>query len=86
MIKDISHSFFSTPDLNLAVVISLSYPLDCIENLSGKRSVFVFKREDGLDQLIESFWRRELRVEPIQFSEQKKLLLLQIGNGEGCGF
>lgn len=78
--------YFSTPDLNLAVVISLSYPLDCIENLSGKKSVFVFKREEGLDQLMESFWKRELRVEPIQFSEQKKLLLARIGNGEGRDF
>lgn len=77
------NEYFSTPDLNLAVVISLSYPLDCTEKLSDKKSVFVFKREEGLDQLIESFWRRELRVEPIQFSEQKKLLLLQLGNGEG---
>ena len=78
--------YFSTPDLNLAVVVSLSYPLDCIERLSDKKSSFVFKREEGLDQLIESFWRRELRVEPIQFSEQKKLLLLQVGNREGCDF
>lgn len=80
------NEYFSTPDLNLAVVISLSYPLDCIEKLSDRKSVFVFKREEGLDQLIESFWRRELRVEPIQFSEQKKLLLLQVGNREGCDF
>ena len=80
------NEYFSTPDLNLAVVISLSYPLDCIENLSGKKSVFIFKREEGLDQLMESFWKRELRVEPIQFSEQKKLLLARIGNGEGCAF
>lgn len=78
--------YFSTPDLNLAVVISLSYPLDCIEKLSDKKSVFVFKREEGLDQLMESFWKRELRVEPIQFSEQKKLLLVRIGNKEGCDF
>jgi hypothetical protein len=78
--------YFSTPDLNLAVAVSLSYPLDCIEKLSDKKSVFVFKREEGLDQLMESFWKRELRVEPIQFSEQKKLLLARIGNREGCDF
>lgn len=86
MVENISQSFYSTPDLNLAVVISLSYPLDCVEKLSGKKFSFVFKREDGLDQLIESFWKRELRVEPIQFSEQKKLLLARIGNEECCGF
>jgi len=77
---------FSTPDLNLATVISLSYPLDCIERLSDRKMAFIFKREDGLDQLIESFWRRETRVEPLQFSEQRKMLLARMGNKEGCGF
>lgn len=86
MVKNISQSFYSTPDLNLATTISLSYPLDCIEKLSDRKSAFVFKREEGLDQLIESFWRRELRVEPIQLSEQRKILLSRLGNGEECGF
>lgn len=86
MVTDISHDLYSTSDLGLATVISLSYPLDCIEKLSDRRKAFVFKRKEGLNQLVETFWRREIRVEPLQFSEQRKMLLARMGNEEGCGF
>jgi hypothetical protein len=80
------YEYFSTPDLNLATVVSLSYPLDSIERLSDRKMAFVFRRDEGLDKLVESFWRRETRVEPLQFSEQRKMLLARMGNEEGCGF
>lgn len=86
MVTDIQQLLYSTPDLNLATVISLSYPLDSIERLSDRKMAFVFKREEGLDQLIEAFWRRETRVEPNQFSEHRKMLIARMGNEESCGF
>lgn len=82
---EINENFYTTPDLNLATVISLSYPLDCIERLSDRKMAFVFKREEGLDKLIESFWKRELRVEPNQYSEHRKMLIARMGNEEGFG-
>lgn len=86
MVTDMSQSFFSTSDLGLATIISLSYPLDCIERLSDRKVAFVFKQESGLDQLVESFWQRKTRVEPLQFLDQRKILLARLGNEEGCGF
>lgn len=80
------NEYYSTPDLNLATVVSLSYPLDSIERLSDRKMAFVFKRDEGLDKLVEAFWRRETRVEPLQFSEQRKMLLARMGNEESCGF
>jgi len=77
---------YTTPDLNLATAISLSYPLDCIEKLSDRKFSFVFKKEEGLDNLIESFWKRELRVEPNQYSEHRKMLIARMGNEEGNAF
>lgn len=82
---EINENFYTTPDLNLATVISLSYPLDCIERLSDRKMAFVFKREEGLDKLIESFWKRELRFEPNQYSEHRKMLIARMGNEEGFG-
>lgn len=78
--------YYTTPDLNLATVISLSFPLDSIERLSDRKKAFVFKREVGLDQLIETFWRRETKVEPNQYSEHRKMLIARMNNGEGCDF
>ena len=80
------NEYYSTSDLGLATTISLSYPLDCIEKLSDKKSSFVFKREEGLDKLIESFWRRETMVEPNQYSEHRKMLIARMGNEEGRDF
>ena len=82
----IINEYFSTPDLNLASVISLSYPVDSIERFSDRKVAFVFKRDEALDRLIESFWRRDIRVEPIQFAEQRRLLIARMGNEEGNGF
>jgi len=82
---EINENFYTTPDLNLATVISLSYPLDSIERLSDRKMAFVFKREEGLDQLIESFWKRGLMVEPNQYSEHRKMLIARMGNEEGFG-
>jgi hypothetical protein len=86
MAINFSQTFFSTSDLNLATIASLSYPLDRIERLSDRKMAFVFKRDNGLDQLIEAFWQRETRVEPLKFSEQRKMLLARLGNEEGSGF
>lgn len=80
------NEYYSTSDLNLATVISLSFPLDSIEKLTGNRKAFVFKKEKGMDQLIEAFWRRETKVEPLQFSDHRKMLIARMGNEEGCGF
>ena len=80
------NEYYSTSDLNLATVISLSYPLDSIERLSDKKMTFVFERQEGLDELVQAFWKRETKIEPLQFSDQRKMLISRLGNEEGCGF
>ena len=56
--------FYKTADLNLASVIFLSYPLEAIDQQNPKKSQFLFKHDKKLNELIESFWRGELKVEP----------------------
>ena len=72
------NDYYSTPDLTLATVISLNYPIDSIEWIDKQRAVFYFLREDGLDDLVESYWRRNLQIEPIQFANQLKVLKTRI--------
>jgi hypothetical protein len=56
---------YKTADLALATAIFLFYPLEAIDKPSdSKKAYFLFKRESGLDELIESYWRGELKVEP----------------------
>ena len=56
--------FYSTADLALASAIFLFHTLESIDRQNPKKSQFVFKRNRQLDELVESFWRGELKVEP----------------------
>jgi hypothetical protein len=69
-----SSDFYSTSDLSLASAISLWFPLEIVDKSNPSKANFIFKREEGLDKLVESFWRKELQVEPLTYFNQLKLL------------
>jgi len=63
--------YYRTPDLALATSISLFYPLEAIDKPpSSNRGFFLFKRSEQLDVLIESYHKREMRVEPATYFHQ----------------
>jgi hypothetical protein len=57
-------NFFRTVDLSLASTIFMFYPLEAVDKQNPRRAEFVFEHSQELDVLIESFWRRELKVDP----------------------
>ncbi len=67
-------SLFSTSDLSLAAFLLSYYPLWAIERKDTNKSNFVFQRDSNLDKYIQSFWRKEIRVEPIDYFAQIKLI------------
>lgn len=56
--------FYRTADLALATTISLFYPIEVIDKQNPRKAQFLFKREAGLDELIERYWQGELKVDP----------------------
>lgn len=76
------NDYYSTPDLALATVISLSYPIEVIDKQNPHKALFLFKREQGLERLIEAYWRKELTIEPQAFFGQLKNLKARL-YGEG---
>lgn len=57
--------YYSTSDLALAAVISLSYPLEVIDKTQNPhKALFLFRRDNQLDQLVEAYWRGELKINP----------------------
>jgi len=66
-------SYFKTSDLALTTALSLFYPISSIDRLSS-RAIFSFERQEGLDQIIQMYWRRELKVEPQAFFQQLKMV------------
>ena len=66
MIKKIlkEEDFYRSADIALATAISLFYPIEAIDKRNPRKAEFLFKREGGLDKIIESYWRGELKVDP----------------------
>lgn len=82
---DNNKTYFTT-SLNLgAVLICLGISLDSvIKNQDGK-STFVFIRTPQLDEIVENFWQKKLRVEPNSFWEAQRFLKSRIYGEENYG-
>lgn len=61
-------------DFALATVISLFYPIEAIDRKNPRKAQFLFKQTDALDQLIERYWRGELRVEPQAYFNAMRII------------
>ena len=66
--------FYQSNDLALVCTISLWYPIEAIDKTNPTKAVFLFKRDESLDRLIEAYWRRELKVEPQAYFAQLKAI------------
>ncbi len=56
--------FFRSAGLALVTTLYLSYPIEAIDKQDQNRAYFLFKRDEALDSLIQSYWRSESKVEP----------------------
>lgn len=62
-------------DMPLAVALTtLGFHLENIDRTSSERFQFCFRRQEGLDDTVQAFWRGELRVEPKVLFLNHKLL------------
>ena len=68
------NDYYSTSDLALATAISLYYPLEVVDSTNPHKAQFLFKKDGGLDQYIEAYWRGELKVNPATYFNQLKIL------------
>ena len=67
-------------DLSLIVVLSMFFSAEAIDRDSENTSrvFFLFKKSDALDQLIKSYWKKEVSVEPQAFFNQLKSIKARI--------
>lgn len=67
------NDFFKSSDLSLIAALQLyGYLIDSMDKSNSEKIVFVIKRNDGLDSLIQAFWSRSLRVDPLSYFESLK--------------
>lgn len=74
--------FYRTADLALATAISLFYSLEAIDRQNPRKAQFLFKRNIELDELIESYWRGELKVEPQAYFNALRIIKARLYGGE----
>lgn len=82
MNQTFSESYYQTSDLVLAAVLTLSLPLDSIDKTNPPKAQFIFKRTEGLDELIANYWKRELKVEPQMYFQSLKILKSRLYSSE----
>lgn len=66
--------FYQTADLACAAAVSLFLPIEAIDKTNPRRAYFVFQKSKELDELLEAFWNRELKVESRAYFDQLKAL------------
>lgn len=66
--------FYQSSNLSLVCVIALWHPIEAIDRTNPRKATFLFKRDEKLDELLKSYWRCELRVEPQAYFNQLKAI------------
>ncbi len=73
---------FVTSDWILVSSLSLlGFPIRATERDERGRVVFHLKKTEDLDAAIQSFWLREIRVEPQEFSRHMKFVKARMYDG-----
>lgn len=64
---------FRSSDLALVATLQLyGYQIEAMDRSNAEKIVFVIKRDEELDKLIQAFWSRSLRVCPLTYFESLK--------------
>lgn len=74
----INDNYYKTSDLALAASLSLYSPVNTIDSTDSKRIIFIFKQSQELDQLVDMYWRGEMKVDPQQYFNQLKVIKSRI--------
>lgn len=68
-------NYFATYDIFLSsTLFTLGFKIETLDKQNKQKVEFYFLREKGLDEAIQSYWARELRVEPQAFAANLKSL------------
>lgn len=75
--SDISHEYFATYDIGLAsVLLTLNFILESLDKANPRKVQFVFQKptDASLDEAIQAYWNKTLRLEPQTLLTNLKLL------------
>jgi len=67
-------NFYKTSDFALAVVLSLSFPISEIDKENPRRAYFVFEQTKELSEMVDGYYRDDLKISPMAFFNQMRAL------------
>ena len=71
--KTISKSLFSTCDIFLGCcLLCFNFKIEAIDKNNTQKVQFYFEKNNELDEAINAYWRRDLRIEPQLFASNLK--------------
>ena len=72
--KEKLKNLFVSSDLGCVTAISLFYQIWSIDKSNPQKAEFQFRRESGLDELVQSYWSNTLQVSPLAYFQQLKII------------
>lgn len=74
-----SNQLYRTSDLALCgTLVCLGFAIEKVERVSINRAVFLFQDTEELQETVNKFWRNELRIDPLRYFGEIKLLKARI--------
>ena len=68
-------NFFTTYDLGAtAALISSGYELMAIDKQNPSKALFVFQREDSIEEIVDSYWADRLEVKARRYFDSLKAI------------
>lgn len=77
--QDVGHfsdsSHFATFDLGLsAALISVGFSLISLDRANLRKAQFIFRRGDGMDEVVDAYWENRLEVKARTYFDTLKML------------
>lgn len=71
--------YFETTDFDLSVALMCkNYVLESIENELGNKLVFVFQKDEDIEDVVDGYWSNKILVSPLEFANARKNLKSRI--------
>lgn len=73
------NKYFKSSDLSLIAMLQVfGYQIEKIERNNSEKVIFAIQQDDKLSELVQAFWSRSLKVEPLQYFESLKVVKSRI--------
>lgn len=81
--QELNNDYYSTSDLSLCTTLSLQCPIERINRSNPRKAVFVFKKTKKLDELVNAYYRDEIRISPQAYFNQLRVIKARLYANEG---